>query len=426
MTTEDTNNSQVELNEEGQAVLERVELIEANEALLNDPDHREFYENYQKTFPQAEEEDGVVAVTEEEDGEETTGEEPTETTGEETTDTAVYKYGDEEFKTREELTTRVRDAYEKDDALLEVTIEGDDEAVKEIEAIGKKEEPATLEGIDDYVKNTLKLDTSTQEGRDKAAKIINGFRKDSEELQEVKDDLEIYKNNLAKLPDPLYNAVKAHMGGKSWREAIRNTPNIDFDKDVTDYTNKQLVEAFFPGRVDEDDWNTYSDDPNSTESKLVKELITLSKDKFATSKQEVNNERVNNANKSKQHIEDLKESVTGSVSYLKESLPDEDVASIKDVESIMNSGNLNKLLGLFVNSKGIFKKEAAKRIWHAKYGEDQVNKKEATIDKQSTETRKIVVNARKRPATETDKVPKARKEADDLGVLSFMTQKKTY
>jgi len=126
--------------------------------------------------------------------------------------------------------------------------------------------------------------------------------------------------------------------------------------------------------------------------------------------------------------ERLKETLTAttnsSVSVLEQSFPGMDKREVKKIEQILLSGDDGKLLGLFKNRDGSIKKEAAKMLSMALYGEDQIKALLKMTEEHIKGTYNTVRNLPKKPTETTKTVQQTNQEA--ANAVGGFVRKKTY
>jgi len=134
----------------------------------------------------------------------------------------------------------------------------------------------SLDGFDNYlsenysIKDAAELKAVLEEANVAKASVA--------ELTAQKEGLD---QGLAGLPIELGDAVRAALDGKEWKEHITKASPIDLRKNVTDLTDRELIEAFAPGEFTDSDWEEIKDEDGDPQiKKAMRATLALSKNQF--------------------------------------------------------------------------------------------------------------------------------------------------
>ncbi len=152
-------------------------------------------------------------------------------------------------------------------------------------------------------------------------------------------------------------------GDGNWMKVITNAPQFDFTKPVEKQDIKILVNSYFPNEFSQEDWD------EATEPKALTIAKQSAKEKFSADKRELDTLSATQIKDARLRKEAKAESVDGSLTVLKQSFPDLDKTDIKDIQKVMESGDINSL---FINKNGTWKSDAAEKIMMALYGKSTI------------------------------------------------------
>lgn len=196
---------------------------------------------------------------------------------------------------------------------------------------------------------------------------VDKFRIDSQNLAKVTKEKEDILATLQSLPEELLEAVQLGVKGEDYNKAFANRPKFDFSKSVDKHDVKDLINTYFPGEFTEEDFS--ADAPDETK-KAIKVAKTASIDKYNTEKLGRESKRAGELEKSKANLQAFNDSVTSSVSELKQHFPGISQEALTDIEETLTSG---AVMARFFNQNGTVKKEAAKSLALAIHGESILN-----------------------------------------------------
>lgn len=285
----------------------------------------------------------------------------------------------------------------------------------------KKTKPVKIEKIEDiqeYAKKKYQIEKPEDWG--KFFGNVEAWRNTSQKASEVEQQYESVVNQLSNLPYEIQASMLAWSKGEDYKGVFQKSmSNIDFSKDIASHDKKEIINYYYPNEFSEDDFEDFDNNPQLKAAFKMAEKTLYPKDQKAIKDQRADLER---------EAERLKETITAStvssVSVLEQSFPGMDKKEVKKVEQILLSGDDNKLLGLFKNRDGSVKKEAAKMLSMALYGEEQIKALLKMTEEQIKGTYNTVRNLPKKPTETAKSVQQVNQEA--AKAVSGFVPKKTY
>lgn len=276
------------------------------------------------------------------------------------------------------------DQQQQDDKEVESPLFG---GKKKVSDIGKKEELdlSDIDKVNSYVKNKFGVDAL-----DKFISSADKWRKDSQTLSQESKKIKAYEQVFQTMPDELLQAVTDFTEGKDWKDPILSRPHLNFAKGVEEYNTKQLIDAFYPDKFSEDEWEAFKEGNDESITKAVNVVLEQAKEKYTQAKGSFESERARRQEDANRVNTLKQESVSGSVSFLKESLPDVSDSYVQSIQEDMLSGDLNKI---FFNEDGTYAKDAALKAALARDGFELI-KQLITINthKAQTEERQEILS----------------------------------
>lgn len=188
------------------------------------------------------------------------------------------------------------------------------------------------------------------------------WREDSQALAKVEAEKQNLTEIFEGLPPEMIQGIKDFYEKGDYTEALSKKPKFDYKQPVEKIDTKKLVEAYFPGKFAEDDFKE-----GEAPSPALEIAIQASKDKYVSEKT-AREERLAKVNQeASQKVTARKESIKSSVENLSKEFPNMDRAAIKQVEKVLESGDLTSL---FFSKDGTYDKSAATRIAVAIFKDD--------------------------------------------------------
>ena len=236
-------------------------------------------------------------------------------------------------------------------------------------ALGKEEESQPLfEGVDQvdtYVKENLGYETFGE-----LVNNVNELKNVQSSYQELQNNYKTVSEQINSLPMGVQAAIQASLNGDDWKAAIKTSIDsaLDYNKDISNYSEKDLINAYFPGKMSaEDHENTVEGamDYDPTKATLKEVLLNQAKEKFSNEKQSIRTSIAEKQQETQRYQESFVKSVDQSVGSIKEYFPH---ASNEYIDSVKNEIVSGKLSSLFYDDNGLPLPDAAARYAMAKDG----------------------------------------------------------
>lgn len=192
---------------------------------------------------------------------------------------------------------------------------------------------------------------------------VDKFRKDSQELGEIKTKVDGYEKIFQNLPEELYGAVQAHYEGGDWKQSLNSAPKLDYNTSVDKQDVDKLITHYHDG-VTAEDLTDMDDKVKDTLAKSAKKMFEVDKNNFSAKSAEA-------IKKAESKIQAQKESVSGSLQHLKSELPHLPSTHESEIKKIMESGDITSH---FFNKDGSWSKEAALNLSRILYGQDAIDR----------------------------------------------------
>ena len=186
------------------------------------------------------------------------------------------------------------------------------------------------------------------------------LKQKAEKAESLQVQVDQVNDVFQKMPESLYKATQRFAkGDENWAEEITNASTIDFKKDSSEISKKEMIEAFFPGQFSDDDWSDFTDADGDDKIKgQIDRAHQLAVTQFDAKKEAIKAETDRLFQQNEQKQKNYIASVDASITNLRSSIPEIDdnyVGSIKKELSI------NQVLSLFFNQDGTLKEDAAER-----------------------------------------------------------------
>jgi len=184
-------------------------------------------------------------------------------------------------------------------------------------------------------------------------------------LLEMKVQNEKLINGLSNLDPDLVEAIRLYESGEDYREYLNTQPNISYDSKVEDVDSKTLINAFYPGKVSDEDFEAANKDSDDYDPNVARFVDTVHENAVAKFNETKAGKvgRADNYLAAKEAKDNLfRESVGNSLSSVKDFFPDATPTYIKGVEEkMLNDG----IKSLFFDENGQAKPDAAARFVRA-------------------------------------------------------------
>jgi len=190
-------------------------------------------------------------------------------------------------------------------------------------------------------------------------KELSGKLSDYESVKQKSEEL---INGLSSLPPDLIKAIELAESGQDYRQYISSMPTIDFKKDADSINKIDLIKAYFPDKLTEEDIEAIDEDSDYYDPKAARLVDTLHEravEKFNAEKKSFDGQAEAYLKKEDERREVYSNSVRNSLSSVKESFPDAPASYVKSIEEkLMNNG----IASLFYDENGLLKADAAARF----------------------------------------------------------------
>jgi len=201
--------------------------------------------------------------------------------------------------------------------------------------------------------------------------------KQVDEMSEKLTKAELYggelQNFFAGLPTDLKASIQAYGEGKDYREILRKTigGTIDYSQPVGSYSQEQLIKAFNPELTDDD-----FEDMSDRERKALYDSASLKyNNEHNNLKVEGNKIFEDSKVKAEKFVDSVKKA-TANLASTSSNIKKEEVARL---ETKMKTN----IADIFYNEEGLYKEDAAERLYFAMNGKEIVNALILEIEKES-------------------------------------------
>lgn len=307
----------------------------------------------------------------------------------------------------------------------EVDEEDTEEISDEDDPFGVNKKSKKIEKVefefDDNVRDYLKKKYSIED-ESKFFNSVDTWRKQAQQVNEMKTQYDAIAEDLNALPNDLKVAINAWANGQDYRQPIVNdTPNVDFRGDFDDQSKEEVVKHYYAekvsklqeklddGLIDEEDFNERFDEYYENSERLFKADKKRWDDERAKYEREINE-----AQKA------FESSVGRSVQNLKKNYPSFSDSNVKDIEKMMANGGVEDL---FYKADGSYTDEAAELLALAKFGKAYIKgiaqkaerdgETKANLDKVSKSKKTVNTGKTARPVT-NNQAPKEVEHLDSV------------
>lgn len=179
-----------------------------------------------------------------------------------------------------------------------------------------------------------------------------------------------YEKTMNAMPGDLANAFKTWLSDGDYRAEFSG---INYNKPVEAQSPKAILDEFFPGQFTDEDVTAMADNPATLGAfNNAKTLYTQNKKIF-------DQKTVQNTGNFAQEKELRQKHVSESVNLFKDSFPNIEQADLNEVSDFLHNGDDTKIIGLFFDSNGMVKKDAAKNVALLLYGNEELAAKDKII-----------------------------------------------
>ena len=234
----------------------------------------------------------------------------------------------------------------------------------------KKEDIPDLTNFEDaidYIYDKYGMDTKRDGGFSKFFDSVNKWRNDAQKTDESTKQLEGLQQSFENMPRPLYSAFVEWSNGRNWVNGLGNIDalSLDYAKSFEDQDRYVILNKYFPNEYEREDVDNSSNDP------LIKKAISLAKQQYEMDRNSYSDQRAKLDKEANDYRERLGNSASRSVDTLRGSFPDFSNSHLKQIEKILNSGELNSL---FYTESGAYREDAAERLAFLMFGKDELSR----------------------------------------------------
>ena len=273
----------------------------------------------------------------------------------------------------------------------------------------KKEAPKAFETpqeVNDFIKSNM--------GFDNLESLVDDYKASQEKIKGYEDIGAKYDhvaNLINNMPDELYQAVDAFNRGDDWREKLVSRPSLDFTKDVSNLSEKQLVDTYFPGEFTAEEWeDSKSEDADIGTKKAIQLAVSQSKQKFLNDQEELKGVRQAAVDRVKKDEEAQAEKVKAFEASVNRSVENmkSNINGVADsyIEKIKSELTLDNIAKAFLNEDGTLKEDAATRYTMALHGQGMIQQYQ-TVANHKAETQE-----RQKILERTPEQPKAKNKTE--------------
>lgn len=246
-----------------------------------------------------------------------------------------------------------------------------------------------------YSKDTYAIEIKNPEDWGKLFKAANGWRTDSGQHAELKDQYEGLTNELAQLPQPIYDAIKEYGMGGDWKKAFGDsTGKLDLSKNFDFHSKADVMKSYFPDEMNEINANTELEAEDK--QKQIDKYHNSAQRLYIRDQELFEDQRATAVEQQEQRSATAKTSVDSSVNKLREDYPGFSDDMLKKVKSHLANGTL---MSLFIDKAGSYKEDAAKSLAFALFGEEELQRKIEKVkrDTKSKTTEDVVSRKNEEP-----------------------------
>lgn len=260
-------------------------------------------------------------------------------------------------------------------------------------------EPAieNAEAFNEYLKSNFEIEDIKS-----LSSFVESAKKNETLLSETSERLANAEKLFQLMNPELYEAVVADLNGQDWKQLV-NKSGIDYRKNVNDYSEQDLVEAFFPGEISNEDWEEYRDEDGDPKiKKTVNLLLKQSREKFEGTKKSKEQEAQNMILKQAESRKAYEQSLVKASSYVESQIEGIDKTYVQGVVKKIQENGIDSL---FYNENGTLKEDAVLRFVMAEEGFNLVKKQEAALRNriESQKNQEIITRGANTPNVQSGK-----------------------
>lgn len=261
-----------------------------------------------------------------------------------------------------------------------------------------KEKIENIETLFKVAKENTGFDINNMDDFSKLFVDYSNIKKENETLKSPVYKSDVINEFVDVLPDELYGLIQTWSNNGNldgdYRSEMKKIvgSKIDYSKDFSDFSTKDVINAYFPDKFSDKDWEDYQDkdsDNNEIISKSINLAKDIAKEKFENDKKVIKDntksyrEKYNKMIAEQQEL--LEKSVDKASGYLNKfgnDFPE------KQKQEIVNQAKDGQafILNLYFNPDGSWKEDAFVNLMYAKHGKEAIETAKKIIAKR-TETK---------------------------------------
>jgi hypothetical protein len=196
---------------------------------------------------------------------------------------------------------------------------------------------------------------------------VDKFRTAAQKAEALeKENLQFKQLWEEELPLEFVEAAKAHLEGKNYKEVLLAGPKLNFSVPLEKQKVEDLVNEYFPGKFTKEDFENMDD-----VSPALEIAITAAKDKFKDQQKQFNEKGASIRAKAEETLKAQQAAVSGSLQSLTQTFPDLDQKDVSAIQKALEGGP-RSVMSFFYDQNGLAKPEAAKALFLAMYGEEEL------------------------------------------------------
>lgn len=217
-----------------------------------------------------------------------------------------------------------------------------------------------LEQVNSYLKENLGIEDFSSLNTE-----VMRLREVEKTTEGTSKQLEGMEGLFKTMPPELYQAIDSFSKGKEWREDLVSRPALDFQKEVSDYKDQELLNAYGKSFTKEQ-WEEYNDADGDQNVKLaINTALDSVKNQFGSDKAGIalrTQKTIDDAAKTTTAVNQSLEASVANFAGRIEGVSDQYIQDIK-------KGMLDTLIrDLFFEADGTYKPDAVERAVMAKDG----------------------------------------------------------
>ena len=249
------------------------------------------------------------------------------------------------------------------------------------DALGESNTPLTVDdGVKAFFKDHL--------GADDVPAFLDAYRASQESNLRMKEEL-TQAQQLSKvvesLPPSFQTAIAKQLKGEDGLAFLNSLPKLDWGSDAKKQDQQELINAFYPGKVTQDDWDAAKDGDETAKDKIAT-YERMAADQFNGKRDDLIRQQREHEQAQEKFREKYNASVDQAVAYLKQQKGFGALATGELRQQLLSGELVNKTL---FNDDGTYKPEAPLTILKGLHYDELMARKAEVIRKQAKEAATI-------------------------------------